>query len=116
MSKSSVVIRTQDFRSFNSHTSKLSNQDGRLGIKTDHARRMGLVVSNLHDFGSNGCPTPSNLAEHLNRRYKANGSYTANDMRTSLKRLEHFGITEYSQGAWRLTTRGLSIWEKATIG
>lgn len=114
-SKSSAVIRTQDFRSFNSHTSKLVTEDGRIGVHTDHSRRMGLVVSALNRFGANGVPNPTSLAKHFNSRYRTT-SYTSNDMKTSLKRLESFGIAEFSNDAWRLTTRGLAIWEKATVG
>jgi hypothetical protein len=105
-------ILVQPYRSFNKHDCSLDSGD-RIGVMVDMTRRMGLVVNILKHRAA---PNYQSLANLFNARFKTT-TYTSNDFRTALLKLEKAGIVGYSgaAGGWHLTQTGLKIWERAKI-
>lgn len=105
-------ILVQPYRSFNKHDCSLDNGE-RIGVVVDMTRRMGLVINVLKHKAA---PNYQSLANLFNTRFKTT-TYTSNDFRTVLRKLEKVGIVAYTGagGGWHLTQTGLRIWDRAKI-
>lgn len=106
-----ITIRTLPHRSFNKHDCTVSTVEGRIDVKVDMARRLGLVVSSLAKVAK-GFRDSSEVAAHINHRLGA--KYSDRDILTALRKLRSAGLVTLSNG-WRLTPTGLAKFRAAKI-